>query len=137
MDGKIGSVSLVVRNKAAALAYYVDQVGFEKKTDITSPSGYRFVTVGPKGQELQLALWELGSTPDSEQVAWSKQWAAGATPPIVILVSDCRKTYAELHARGVEFPQEPKDYPWGVAATFRDPDGNLFSISQLRSWRPK
>jgi predicted enzyme related to lactoylglutathione lyase len=30
------------------------------------------------------------------------------------------------------------EYPWGIAATFKDPDGNLFSISQPpREWTQK
>jgi len=130
MDGRISQVTLVVTNQVRALSFYVEQVGFEKKTDFSPPGGYRWVTVGPKGQELELALWEVGSHTDPGQRAWSKDWAPAKAPPIVLRVSDCRKTYEELSSRGVEFPQPPKEYPWGVAATFRDPDGNLFSISQ-------
>jgi len=136
MDATIAAMTLVVRNQAKALAFYVEKVGFEKKTDVTGPGGYRYVTVGPKGQELELALWEVGSFTDPEQAAWAKDWAPAKSPPIVLSVTDCRKTYEELRARGLEFPQAPKDHPWGVAATFRDLDGNLFSLAQLRSWAP-
>ena len=134
MEGRIIQMSLVVSNKASALAFYTEKVGFEKKTDVTSPDGYRYVTVGPKGQELELALWEVGSFTDPEQQEWSKSWVPGKAPPIVLKVADCRATFQELHARGVEFPQPPKEYPWGTAATFRDPDGNTFSLSQFRTW---
>jgi predicted enzyme related to lactoylglutathione lyase len=134
MDGKIANLTLVVTNQAKSLAFYVDRVGFEKKSDVTGPGGYRYVTVGPEGQDLELALWEVGSFTDPEQQAWSKEWAPAKAPPIVLRVSDCRQAYEELHARGVDFPQPPKEYPWGVAATFRDPDGNLFSLSQFRAW---
>ena len=130
MEGKITQFTIVVSNQSKALAFYTESVGFEKKTDVTLPGGYRWVTVGPKGQELELALWEVGSATDPEQKAWSKQWAPGKNPPIVVRVNDCREVHRELSSRGVEFPQPPKEYPWGVAATFRDPDGNLFSLSQ-------
>jgi len=30
----------------------------------------------------------------------------------------------------VEFLLEPFDHPWGTTATFKDPDGNLFSMNQ-------
>jgi len=130
MEGKITQFTLVVTNQSKALAFYTESVGFEKKTDVTLPGGYRWVTVGPKGQELELALWEVGSATDPEQMAWSKQWVPGKNPPIVVRVSDCREVHRELSSRGVEFPQPPKEHPWGVAATFRDPDGNLFSLSQ-------
>lgn len=130
MEGRITQVTLVVRDQAAALDFYTKKVGFEVKTDMTRPGGYRWVTVGPRGQDLELALFALGSATDPEQQAWSKSWAPGTGPPIVLRVADCRATYEELKARGVKFPQPPKDYPWGTAATFADPDGNLFSLSQ-------
>jgi predicted enzyme related to lactoylglutathione lyase len=138
MDGKIVNVTLVVRDKARALDFYTNQVGFEKKTDVTGPNGYRWVTVGPKGQELELALFELGSAVDPEQVEWSKHWVPGHAPPIQLQVADCRKTHAELSGKGVKFPHGPSDHPWGTVATFSDPDGNLFTISQLANWsKPK
>ncbi|HEV2316109.1 MAG TPA: VOC family protein [Thermoplasmata archaeon] len=130
MEGKITQVTLVVTDQAKALNFYTEKVGFEKKTDVAVPAGYRWVTVGPKGQDLELALWAVGTAADPEQAQWTKHWAPAKAPPIVLRVADCRKTHAELSARGVEFPQPPKEYPWGVSATFKDPDGNLFSLSQ-------
>ncbi len=136
LEGRITQVALVVTNQARALDFFTEKVGFEKKTDVTPPGGYRWVTVGPKGQDLELALWEKGSAADPSQNEWSAQWAPGRAPPIVLRVADCRKVYEELSAKGVAFPQVPKEYPWGTAATFRDPDGNLFSISQPpRDWK--
>ena len=130
MEGRISQVTIVVRNQAEALKFYTDKVGFEKKTDVESTGSFRWVTVGLKGQDLELALFQVGSPTDPQQRAWSKEWAPGKIPPIVIRVPDCRKTYEELRARGVDFPQPPKEYPWGIAATFVDPDGNVFSLSQ-------
>ena len=127
MDARITSVAVVVKNKAEALEFYTEKVGFEKKTDYTN-GGYRYVTVGPKGQDLELALWQEGS-PDP--TGSSGQLKAGMYPPIVMSVDDVRKIFAELKARGVQFKQEPQEYAWGVSATFTDPDGNRFSVNQL------
>jgi predicted enzyme related to lactoylglutathione lyase len=135
MEGKITQVTIVVTNQARSLEFFTEKVGFEKKTDVTPPGGYRWVTVGPKGQELELALFELGSPTDPTQREWSKHWAPGTAPPLVLRVADVRKTYDELKSRGVKFPQAPVEYPWGTAATFQDPDGNLFSLSQPPSGR--
>ena len=69
---------------------------------------------------------------------WSSRWQAGNNPPIVLRVDDCRKVFAELMSREVEFKQsQPAEYAWGVSATFSDPDGNLISINQppaAKSW---
>lgn len=128
MDARVTQFTLVVKNQADALDFYTTKVGFEKKTDFTPPGGYRWVTVGPRGQDLELALFQAG-TEDANH--WSSQWRPGINPPIVLRVEDCRKASAELKSRGVRFTQEPKEYAWGVSATFADPDGNLFSINQL------
>ena len=124
---KIESVSLVVRDKAHALEFYTEKVGFEKKTDVMN-RGYRWVTVGPKEQDMQLELWQVGS---ADPTRASKGWKPGNAPPIVLLVDDCYKMFAELKARGVEFRRELEEYPQGVSATFADPDGNLFTIRGL------
>ena len=133
MEGRVTQVTLVVASQAKAVDFYTSQVGFEKKTDFAPPGGYRWVTVGPKGQDFELALFEVGSHVDPEQKKWSEAWAPGRAPPIVIRVNDCKKTYEELSVKGVKFPQPPKAYPWGTAATFVDLDGNLFSINQPAS----
>jgi len=137
MDAKISQVPIVVTDQKRALEFYTEKVGFEKKTDFTSPQGYRYVTVGPKGQPLELALWTVGSSVNPEQTEAAKQWSPGRIPPIVLLVADCRGTHQELSERGVKFLQPPMDHPWGVSATFVDPDGNLFSVSQLKGWAAK
>jgi len=134
MEGKITQVTLVVKDQAKSLAFYLDQVGFETKTDVALPGGHRWVSVGPKGQELELALFPIGGPVDPQQQARAKDWAPARMPPIVVRVADCRKVYAELHGRGVPFFQPPADLPWGTAATFEDPDGNLFSLVQPPSY---
>jgi predicted enzyme related to lactoylglutathione lyase len=130
MEGRITSVSLVVTNQVESLEFFTEKVGFEKKTDFTGPGGFRWVTVGPDGGDLELVLFQLGSATDPAQKEWSKQWSPGKAPPIMLRVADCRKTYDELQSRGVKFPQPPFDHPWGTSATFADPDGNLFSLSE-------
>ena len=128
MDPRITGVSIAVRNQDKALEYYTDKVGFEKKTDFYPTSTYRYLSVGPKGGELELALWQLG-TPDPR--GWSHEWRPGSNPPITIRVDDCGKAFEEMKSRGVQFKQsKPEEYFWGISAMFSDPDGNLFWIVQ-------
>jgi len=134
MEGKIIQVTVVVTDQTKAVEFYTEKAGFEKKTDFTAPTGYRYVTVGLKGQELELSLFQAGTVLEGEQSRWAKEWTPGKRPPIVLQVADCRATHQELAGRGVTFPQPPLDHPWGVTATFSDPDGNLFSINQMKGW---
>lgn len=48
--------------------------------------------------------------------------------------ADCRKTFEELKAKGVEFVSEPKDQFYGVEAVFKDSFGNWFSMSQPKNY---
>ncbi|HTW54989.1 MAG TPA: VOC family protein [Thermoplasmata archaeon] len=130
MDGRVTIVALVVANQARSLEFYTEKVGFEIKTDFAPKGGSRFVTVGPKGDDLGLALWEVGGIPDPSQRELAERWSPGRAPPIVLRVADCRGLHRELSERGVRFLQPPIDHPWGTSATFVDPDGNLFSLNQ-------
>jgi predicted enzyme related to lactoylglutathione lyase len=56
--------------------------------------------------------------------------AKGAGSGIFFATDDCRATYEELKARGVEFTEEPTERPYGIDAGFRDPSGNNFRIVQ-------
>lgn len=137
MDAKIQQITIVVKDQAASLDFYTKKAGFEIKSDYSLPGGNRWVTVGLPGQELEFALFALGSPVNPEQAKWAKDWAPARAPPVVLRVADCKAVYAELSGRGVPFLQPPKEYPWGTAATFADPDGNLWSLNQPPAWGGK
>ena len=130
MEGKIAQITLVVTNQARSLDFFTEKAGFEKKIDVSLPGGGRWVSVGLRGQDLEIALWEVGSTVDPSQKQAAAHWSPATAPPIVLRVAECRAAYQELTARGVAFLRAPMEYPWGTLATFQDPDGNLFTISQ-------
>jgi AraC-like DNA-binding protein/predicted enzyme related to lactoylglutathione lyase len=51
-------------------------------------------------------------------------------PVLEVVVDDLEAAYAELSARGVEFPMPPTLMPWGgMLARFRDPDGHIFYLT--------
>jgi len=140
MEAKITNLGLVVSNQQKSVEFYTEKVGFEIKTDVTPKGGSRYVTVGPKGQDLEIQLWEIGGTTDASQKEVSRSWSPARSPPILLRVADCRGIHQELNRRGVKFLQEPFDHPWGTSATFADPDGNLFSMNQppaTSSWGKK
>lgn len=43
---------------------------------------------------------------------------------------DCRATYADLSAKGVEFIDEPTEREYGIDCGLRDPFGNAIRFSQ-------
>ena len=46
--------------------------------------------------------------------------------------ADCRNTFEEYKAKGVEFLSEPKDHFYAVV--FKDPFGNWFSLTQPKNY---
>jgi predicted enzyme related to lactoylglutathione lyase len=129
MIHKLATVVIVVRDQAKALDFYTKVVGLEKRTDITPPGSPRWVTVAPKGQDIEISLFQAGSNPDPK--ALQNRWQPGAGPAWTLHTNDIRKDFEELKSRGVRFDQsKPEEYPWGIAATFNDPDGNKFGLLQ-------
>jgi hypothetical protein len=39
----------------------------------------------------------------------------------VAIFANCRATYEELDERGVEFVQQPEEWPYGIDSALRDP----------------
>ena len=117
----IEMTTITVSDQDAALAFYVNQAGFEKRID-NAFGPVRFVVVAPKGSRTGIVL----------QAAQANQKAAGGPTGIVLGSSDVEGTYQELSSRGVTFTQKPTRQPWGaVEAVFSDPDGNSFSLNSM------
>ena len=128
MIEKLTTVVVVVKDQAKALDFYTRVLGFEKRTDVTPPGRARWVTVAPKGQDIEIALYQQG-TPDP--TGWGQRWEPGKAATWTFKTSDCKKDFSEFKSKGVKFDQlAPGEYPWGINATFTDPDGNRFGLSQ-------
>jgi predicted enzyme related to lactoylglutathione lyase len=129
MIEKLATVVIVVKDQTRALDFYTNVLGFEKRTDITPPGSQRWVTVAPKGQDIEMSLFQVGSYSDPKTP--QNKWRPGSSPTWTLKTSDCHKDFEELKSRGVKFNErEPGQYPWGLVATFTDPDGNNFSLLQ-------
>ncbi len=125
---KLTHVTLVVKDQDKALEFYTKTMGFEKKSDYTQPGHPRYLTVSPKGQDIEMVLWPAGAEP--ERMPESHRHP-GIGTRTVLQVEDCRKTFAELKKKGAHFKDEqPYEAGWGIAADLTDPDGNPFTIFQ-------
>ena len=123
-----------VLDQDKALDFYVGKLGLEKRQDIDL--GFmRWLTVGVPGDSSREILMELPAPPsmDEASAAQVRQLVSkGATGFTVgFTTDDCRATYEELKAKGVEFTQEPVEQAYGVDIGIRDPFGNNIRITQL------
>lgn len=132
-------VSVWVKDIDTALAFYTDILGFEKGDDLQLGPDFRWCTVvHPNQPELHLHL-TTPSPPLSEDLiaAMKRAQDDGGLPGVGLSVDDCRKTYEELRAKGVEFLQEPAERPYGIEALMRDNSGNWMVLVEHREYTPE
>jgi len=134
MITNVSLVTVYVTDQDEAKKFYTDILGFEARTDATL-GDYRWVTVGhPDHRELEITLMVPGPPLDDEMVEVVRRaLARGRMGGLGLRVDDCQKTYEDLTAKGVEFPQPPSDRPYGVEAVMRDNSGNWLVLVEPKS----
>ena len=139
MISNISLVSVWVTDIDASLAFYTDVLGFEPKEDLTFGEDFRWCTVvHPSQPELQVHLTTPGPPLSQDLVAaMQRAQAEGGLPGLGLAVDDCRKTFDELTAKGVEFLQEPTERPYGIEALIRDNSGNWMVLVEHRDYSPE
>src|SRR4051812_35833582 len=123
MTQGVGVVGVYVRDQEEALGFYVGKLGFRVHTDAKN-GDYRWLTVQHAEQpSFQLGLYTPGPPMHDAATAQTlrEMVAKGAMPPLVLEVDDCRAAYERMHAKGVEFTQEPVTRYGSTDASFRDP----------------
>jgi predicted enzyme related to lactoylglutathione lyase len=127
---------IFVADQNKALEFYVGKLGLEVSAD--QDLGFmRWLTVRVPGQIGRDILLEKPGPPAMDDATAQQvrelvaKGASGFTAGFT--TKDCRKTYQELLAKGVEFTQEPVEQPYGIDMGLRDPFGNHIRIVQLKA----
>ena len=129
---RIPITTLRVRDQDSALAFYRDTLGFTVTEDMDL-GAMRWLTVSPPDQpELNVLLERLGppmiDTDTREQM--DTLLAKGVGSSMFLEVDDCRATFDELVAKGVEVIDEPTERFYGIDCGIRDDSGNPVRITQ-------
>ena len=134
MIRKMSHATIFVNNQNEALEFYRDKLGFRVHTDAMVGEDFRWLTMCTNDQpDFEIILLEPkpGMMMDD---ATSQQLRAligkGVLGAGVFNTDDCRGTYQELKAKGVQFISEPAERPYGIEAVFKDNSGNWFSLTQ-------
>ena len=125
MITNVSLTTIYCLDQDATRDFYVHVLGFELRSDVTL-NGFRWVTVGhPSQPELDITLMVPGPPLDDESAAFiRRQLEKGQNGGLGLTVDDCRKTFEELSAKGVEFMQPPSRRSYGTEALCRDNSGN-------------
>lgn len=135
---KIANAQLWVHDQDAALAFYTEKMGWEVRADVSLPEmgGFRWLAVGPAGQpDFAVVLMAIPGPPVMDEATAESVrslMAKGFVGTVFLTTDDCRASYEELRARGVEFVEAPEERPYGIDAGLRDPSGNHLRLTQIR-----
>lgn len=118
----IGSISLVIvasSDQDRSIDFYVEHLGFEKRTDIPFGGKYRWVEVYPPSGPTGIAL----APPQREE-------QLGVETGITLTTDDIDATHEHLRSRGVDVDAEVARMgdPVPPMFWFRDPDGNSLMV---------
>lgn len=125
-----------VLDQDQALEFYVDKLGLEVRQD-QNLGFMRWLTVGVPGDPSREILLELPAPPSVDPQAAEQirglitKGATGFT--VGFATDDCRKTYEDFLARGVEMTQEPVERDYGIDIGVRDPFGNHIRVVQFKT----
>jgi predicted enzyme related to lactoylglutathione lyase len=135
---KLANAMLWVHDQDEALAFYTDKLGWEVRADSTLPEmgDFRWLSVGPAEQpDIAVVLMAIPGPPmfEPETTAQIKElMGKGVAGSIFLTTEDCRATYEELKAKGVEFSEPPEERPYGIDSGFHDPSGNSIRLTQVK-----
>ena len=116
----IHSATVIVRDQAAAIRFYTEQLGWAVALDNQVSESMRFVTVVPPGGGSQLALGDP---------SWfAADRMPGGPTGISIATERLDEDVAALTARGVRFKGPIESVPWGRHTWFYDLDDNEFYL---------
>jgi catechol 2,3-dioxygenase-like lactoylglutathione lyase family enzyme len=133
MIKRINHTFIHVLDQDEARDFYVGKLGMVVNTD-ADLGDMRWLTVNaPEQPDLQLVLMLPGPPAYDDATAAGirelvTKGAAGGG--LIFETDDCRATYEELSAAGVEFTQEPVERFYGIDCAARDPFGNPIRITQ-------
>ena len=118
----INLVTIPSTDQDRSIEFYVDTLGFEKRTDVPFGNGYRWVEVYPPTGTTGIAL---APPPDGTPV--------GVQTGISLTTGDIDATHAELRAAGVDVDAEVSRFgePVPPMFWFRDPDANTLLIVEV------
>lgn len=121
-------MSLVVRDYAEAVKFFVDKLGFRLVEDAELPEqSKRWVVVSPPGASESRLLLARASTPEQESRIGAQ---TGGRVFLFLYTDDFWRDYERYNASGVEFVRPPRREPYGTVAVFKDLYGNLWDLLQ-------
>jgi predicted enzyme related to lactoylglutathione lyase len=127
-----------VHDQEVAKDFYTTKLGWEVRQDSSFDElgGFRFLTVGPPAQpNIAVALLVVPPPPifsEEDSTSLKSLVAKGHAGSLFLSSDDIQADFEALKARGIEFYEEPTEYPYGTDSGFHDPSGNSIRLAQVK-----
>jgi catechol 2,3-dioxygenase-like lactoylglutathione lyase family enzyme len=125
MDYRLEVIGIPVSDVDVAKEFYTERLGFVLDHDESQVEGMRVVQLTPRGSGCSIVIGE--GMPLGEP---------GSTKGAQLVVEDVEAARAELVANGLEISEVmqlgPEGMPGSRFAFFTDPDGNGWSIQEIK-----
>jgi predicted enzyme related to lactoylglutathione lyase len=121
MITNLNTVTLYVTDQHRSTRFYVDDLGFDLRTDSDMGEMGRWVEVAPKGARTGFVIADAAGFDKADRV--------GQSADVTMNCTDVVELHAELTAKGVTVT-DPETQPFGTFIKVTDPDGHEFVISQ-------
>jgi catechol 2,3-dioxygenase-like lactoylglutathione lyase family enzyme len=119
MDMRIELIMVPVTDVDRARDFYAS-LGWNVDHDLEVDENTRFVQITPPGSACSIALGR--GIADTEP---------GSLRGIQLVIRDADAALALLQQKGADVDPAVDDQPWGRFVTFRDPDGNTYTLQEL------
>jgi catechol 2,3-dioxygenase-like lactoylglutathione lyase family enzyme len=115
---EIQVVMVPVSDADRAKAFYADALGWHVDHDRVVSPELRFIQITPPGSACSIAFG-----------AGISAMTPGTLDGVMLVIDDADAALAELHEAGVQ-AEGVDEQAWGRFVTFRDPDGNRWTLQQ-------
>ena len=131
---RINLTSIYVDDQRAALAFYVDVLGFTKHRDVPLGEDSWLTVVSPEAPDGPELLLEPAGHPAVKP--YRDALVQDGIPLIQLAVDDVEAEHARLTALGVTFTQPPTDIGVAMIAVLDDTCGNLVQLIAEKTESP-
>ena len=129
MTQRLAHTALVVQDYDAAIAFYVDVLGFDLVEDTYQPEqDKRWVVVRPKGEGSASLVLARASTEEQQAFIGNQ---AGGRVFLFLQTDDFWRDYKLYQERGVDFTRDPLVADYGTVAVFKDLYGTLWDLVEF------
>jgi uncharacterized glyoxalase superfamily protein PhnB len=125
----LGMIAIVVDEYDAAIAHYVNDLGFTLIEDKQMSPEKRWVVVAPGKDGAKILLARAAT--DQQRAAIGN--STGGRVGFFMYTTTFVETYENYIARGIEFVEQPRQEAYGQVVVFKDKYGNKWDLIESKA----